>query len=267
MKKYREDGSVMYYYYKKKRGRKKKRGPKKVNTKEAVTLARLNTEWNFKIIKTNNRKQIDYVGIYHNLDDIQKEKEKIINENNSILFPVEYISKGKQLIHYDKEYVILKRIKDTENDDGITILQDKLGKLVKHKATSEKWKIYDIIPCLSEEKFWVYGFNPKRERKPLEWIYTAFIDQLLECSTTEFVRISIYNNKVIFTYDNNDFNFVICKNISDAIRMYNILAERYSECFNVLLIGNTKNITETVNMIHEKTGWDKANIYRTNTVH
>ena len=34
------------------------------------------------------------------------------------------------------------------------------------------------------------------------------------------LQIFLYNNKMIFKYDNNDF--VICKNVSDAIRLYNL---------------------------------------------
>lgn len=267
---YKGDGSFYYYYYKKKKGRKKKRGPKSKSNKN---IKPKNYKlWDFKIVRCDFRKQEEYIGQYHDVEEITKKKEELIKQNESVEIPIMYISnrrKNKQTYDYESEYVILKRVRDIEINDNITELRNQYGKYVKYSTTSEKWVIYDKFPCKIEETFWVYGFNPKTDRKTIKWVYETFIDEYIEVSY-DMVQIYVYNNKVIFRYSMDYIEFIMAKNVSDAIRIYNFLEEKYKKnrkrvIFTGFVGSHTDRTNDTFKQLKEKTGWDDAKIYRKRT--
>lgn len=269
MKKINKEGKVYYYYYKKKIGRKKKRGVK-AKKKKGETKSSKDRTWNYKILKFDFRKQTDYIGVYRTIEDAYKEKSKLLRLNELVEFPVVYtVSKRFNCgtTETNTIYAILKKIKE-EGESNKSMLRNEYGKLVEHVTTSKKYYIIDKFPCLVEETFWVYGFHPITDRKTYGWIYTNFVDDVCN-STLSLVNIHIYNNKVIFRYDGDEFNFVICKNVSDSIRMYNLLKKKYEKnkrvCFTGQIMGHSDRGRELIHMIKEKTGWSDYKIYRTTT--
>ena len=158
-----EDGRVWYYYPKKRKlGRKKKRGPKK--KKKETWIRRTFEPWDFKIVICGNKKQVKYIGRYHNEIEISEIKEKLISDNEKVIFPVEYKNNpDDDLSTWDLEYVVLKRFND-EDESLITKLPNKFGKIVEHKTNNNEWIIWDKFPCKIEEDFWVYGYDNKKER-------------------------------------------------------------------------------------------------------
>lgn len=162
--------------------------------------------------------------------------------------------------------MILKRKGDY---DDVTMLRNEFGKLVENKVTSEEWVVYDKIRCYDEEHFWVYGFNPKTDRKDIRFIYTNLIENVIN-EGYNWVIIYIYNNKVIFRYDGGDVEFVICKNIHDAVRMYNFLEEKYRSEKRVTFTGSTNGksyrVNDILSILMKKTGWSKSKLYKTNTL-
>ena len=257
-----------YYYYKKKIGRHKKPGKKK---KKRLRGRRWQEPWNFKILRFDFRRQEKYIGSYHDLKETEFAKKKLLEKNAEIVFPKQLTNNGrksKKVYEYLSEYVILKRIRESGVTDNTSMLRNEYGKFVEHKYTDKDWLIYDKIPCLVEETFWVYGFNPKTDRKTFSWIFENFVDQKIE-SNSCLVIIYIYGNKVIFKYD-LDFNFVICKNSSDAIRMYNMLGEWCSKKKKQVIFGGKvyrggARLENTIKMLQEKTGWDRRKIVRQTT--
>lgn len=263
---YKKDGSFYYYYYKKKRGKKKKRGPKSNKNK---IIKKNYKSWDFKIIRCDFKKQIEYIGKYHDLIDVEKKKNELLQQNSTVEIPIKFINNkrvSKKHYQIESEYVILKRIKEGQNNENK--LRNEYGKIITFKTTSEKWFIYDKIPCLIEEAFWVYGFHPKTQRKTINWIYNEFIDDVINQSY-EIVQIYLYNNKVVFRYSENHIEFVITKNVSDAIRVYNFLNKRYEKnkqvIFTGLVKGHSDRAKEIISLISEKTGWDNSKIYRKST--
>lgn len=260
MKIIHNDGHVSYYYYKKKVGRKKKCGRKK---KKKLRGRRWQETWDFKIVRASNKKQDEYVGVYRNLEEVEYAKRILQEENDNVVFPAKFVNNGHKsssLYDFKCEYLILKR--GAEN----TLIQDEYGKYVEHTTNSDQWSIYDKFPCLKEETFWVYGLNPKSERKTFTWVYENLI---LNMETpTGVIRVFLYNNKVIIQYD-DDFNFVICKNVSDAIRFYNLLETKTKKNKKIVLTGMVSKHTDRTNdiflMLKEKTGWSDSKIYRTST--
>lgn len=268
MKKISEAGNTYYYYYKKKVGRHKKSGPKK----KPKPRKPIHTErWFFKIIKCNFNKQVDFIGFYHNLEEVQYARKILEERNAAVVFPKKYINNGRvswNIYERKSEYLILER--NTEGGEGITQLRNEFGKLVDHKTSTGTWKIYDKFPCLEEETFWAYGYSPKTDRKTYDWIYENFVNKHIT-DKYSFVNVYLYNNKVIFRYDDKDFNFVLCKNTSDAIRMYNLIEKQSKKNKQVIMTGITSGANdrtvEIIEMIREKTGWPLAQIWKASTRH
>ena len=260
-KKINSDGKIYYYYYKKKRGRKKKRGPKK----KKPIIEKKKQSWDYKIIICESNKQDKYIGVYHDIAEVELVKKKIIEKNNSVIFPIKVKNSGK-LSEFKSEYLILKRTNDAKNLP--TKMPNEYGKWIDNYTTSDVWAIFDKFPALIEETFWVYGYNPKKDRKTFEWIINELL--LSNLTDTDVIQIFIYNNKVIFKRE-DDIDFVICKNISDAIRMYNLLREYCNSnkiklaIFTGLVNKRTDRTASIVKLLQKKTGWGIYKIYRTST--
>lgn len=257
-----------YYYYKKKIGRHKKPGAKR---KKRVRGRRWQEPWDYKIIRFNFRVQDKFIGAYHDLKEVECAKRILQMQNEEVIFPKKYVNNGrkdKQIYENISEYVVLKKIRDAETTDRTTMIRNEYGKFVKHVYTDDEWQIWDKMPCVTEETFWVYGFNPKTDRKTFAWIYENLVDQKIE-EKNDLVIIYVYGNKVIFKYD-LDFEFVLCKNQSDAIRMYNLLEEwckkrKRNVIFSGMATRQTSRLNTTIEMIKEKTGWDNRKITRRST--
>ena len=65
----------------------------------------------------------------------------------------------------------------------------------------------------------------KQIGKTSRWIYENL---LLGRITNKYdiIRILLYKNKLIIRYDNEPITMIMCKNKSDAIRLYNHLSDK-----------------------------------------
>jgi len=267
MKKVDSSGNTVYYYYKKKVGRHKKPGRKKKLKKRG---RKWQEPWDFKIVLCQNKKQVKYIGVFHSAEEANYAKKLLIKENESVEFPKKYINngrKGKKLYEINEEYLILKKIRNTDLESNITRLRNQYGTFVEHKTTSKNWLIYDKFPHIVEETFWVYGYNPKSDRKTFSWILENLVKAYAE-EKNNVVLIYLFGNKVIFKYE-DDFNFVVCKNKSDSIRFYNELEIKTKKIRNVMLTGfstlKDQRGQSTREMIAEKTGWTDKKICTSTT--
>ena len=265
----RPDGKITYYYYQKKRGRHKKTGPKKKKKKRGKQFQ---DKWDFKIIQFNNRVQGEYIGVYHDAFEAETAKKMLLERNAEVVFPKKFTNNGT-LEEFNSEYLILRKIRN-ENADNTSRLRNEYGKLVEHKYSDKGWMIYDKFPQLVEETFWVYGYNPRTDRKTFQWILDNIVvgdtenmtdDELYYDSTVVFV----YLNKV-FVQKDEDFEFIICKNKEDAKRMYSELEQRTKKRRrNVFFVGEIRGGTfrgrELIKKIKKKTGWDEHKICRSST--
>jgi len=203
--------------------------------------------------------------VFHNAFEVEQVKRKIIERNNEVVFPKVYVNNNKVNNDYNtlevkEEYLVLQR-KTPMMDISAPRLPNEYGKLIPHTTNSDTWRVYDKIPCVEEESFWIYGFNPKTERKTFSWIFENLVEEVLENTDNVLIQVFIYKNKLFFRYDDTDLDFVICKNQSDAIRMYNLINKRcqenkYKRCF---FTGSVKTCSEIgkrlINELQEKTGW------------
>ena len=262
----RPDGSVYYYYYKKKVGRHKKTGPKKRKKKRG---SKRQATWDYKILRFVDRKQVEYVGVFRNLDEVAVARRELEKRNAEVIFPKKYANNvrvSEEIYETVSEYVVMKRNRE-KDESTVTQLRNEYGKFVDHKTTAKDWVVYDKFPAPVEETFWVYGWDPRTDRKTFTWVLDNLVIGPLQEDSTAVV-IYVYNNKVIFKYD-EDFTFVVCKNTSDAIRMYNKLEETTKPLRRVYMTGMTtgKNprTRETIEMLMKKTGWSLTKVARKTT--
>lgn len=277
-----KNGKKVYYYYKKKIGRPKKRGPKPKPKKRGRSWQQ---PWDFKLVLCEFKKQDRVIGYFHNLIEVSTAVDYLKQQNETVVLPTKYTivrknkgedGKSRKFKEYDSEYVILERVKGSESSNT-SRLRNEYGKIIEYTTTSKNWRIYDKFKRLKEETFWVYGYNPRTERKTFQWVYDELITDYLNYDSFLIIRICLYYNKVVIRYDADDLNFVICKNKSDAIRFYNKLKEivdsgdkRKRRTSRIIFTGNVVNKTDTgrelVSQIHKKTGWDIKKIRETDTL-
>ena len=248
---------------KKKRGpgRPKKRGPKKkrkyISRKPKVYKYR---RCDFKIVAILNGKQKEYIGNYSTVEEAYSKMEELKKENNNVVFPRKVINAGALKESRD-EYLLLRKNRDGNLTDSQ--LRNEYGKLVEHKSNSNVWVIYDKCERLVEETFWVYGKCPKTERKNFEWIYENLLVNKLE-SSHEIQRVILYKNKIVIKHDEKPIDFIICKNISDAIRFYNLLEKWCKKNRQIFFLGSYSRISdkrrELERELIELTGWEKKKI-------
>ena len=251
---------------KKKVGRPKKRGPKKKRIrKKIVKIYKERPVINFKIVSVLNGKQNGYIGSYRTYTEAYEELMKLERSNKDIVFPRKFINKGT-IDGIKEEYLLLEKNRFGDKSDGM--LRNEYGKYVEQKIiNNSNWIVRDKCSRLTEETFWVYGYDPKKDRKTYNWIYEHLIIGSIE-EPYDIIRISIYKNKLLIKYDNKPMSMVLCKNKSDSIRMYNLISEkvRNEKKRQILCLGAYNSVCdarrEIEKEIMELTGWNKVKIQR-----
>lgn len=259
------NGKTVYYYYKKKRGRHKKPGPKPKKTKKVSTYK--HPKWNYKIVITSNRKQIEYVDKYSSLEKAINAFEALKDSNKDIIFPVKFLN-SKTMKEANYEILLLEKTDGTKQS---TKLHNSYGKLVDNIIINNtRWIIFNKTEKLMEETFWVYGYHPKLQRKTFIWIFNNILLNNIE-NKLDILRIILFKNKIIVKKDNNDIEIIICKNESDSIRFYNLLESycKYEKIKQIFFIGSANKLGEfrnnIINDIFIKTHWNRKKITRSTT--
>ena len=223
-------------------------------------------KYTYQIIITKNNKQTEYIGSYHTVAKANKVFHNMLKECEKVVFPIRYTNLGKTIHETNIELVIIKR-KDAE-ESKTTLLRNNYGEYVEHETSHDEWIVYDKAPYYIEDTFWVYGFHPLFQRKTIHYIFDEIIKPNASKKST-FLNIMLYKNKLFFETTYNS-DLVICKNKSDAIRLYNTI-ERYcsdNKLKYVMLSGdwNTNNLrSEIIEKIHKLTNWNKLKITRSST--
>lgn len=251
---------------KRKVGRPKKRGPKKKrNRKKVVKIQKERPVIDFKIVSMLNGKQNGYIGSYQTYADAYSKLQELNNLNSTIVFPRKFIN-NETINTVKDEYLILERNRFGDKSDGL--LRNEFGKFVEQKITNNtKWVVRDKIVRLVEETFWVYGYDPKSDRKTCQWILDYLIFWAIE-TEYDIIRVLVYKNKLIIKYDNKPMRMVMCKNKSDAIRLYNFISDqiRIKKIKQVVCIGAYNVVCDSRRELEQDimnlTGWDKRKIQR-----
>ena len=182
-------------------------------------------------------------------------------ENESIVFPRKFVNtNGIKPIKYQ---ICVSKI--TEDTDTFRVLRDDYGKLYNESPLGD-WTILASDDYFIEETFWVYGYNPKKERPTITDIVKKLMVNAYAKKTVKQV-IVIYNKLLI--YSDEQFDMVICKNILDAQRLHHTLAKitHKQKVKSLLFMGTSSkaNIGRYYDVIHDNTGWPYEKIRRTST--
>lgn len=251
---------------KKKVGRPKKRGPKKKRVRRKINkIVKQRPVVDFKIISTINGRQNGYVGSYKTFIDGFAKLKELEEYNKQIIFPRKYINSGTIGLMKD-EYLLLE--KNRYGDKKSSMTRNDFGKFIKNEITnSSKWVVRDKVIRLVEETFWVYGYDPKTDRKDAKWIYDNLLLGSLE-TPYDIIRVLVYKNKLVIKYDNKQTTMVMCKNKSDSIRLYNFMSDMIhkNKIKQIIFIGSYNTICnsrrELEKELLELTGWNKTKLQR-----
>lgn len=252
-------------------GRPKKRGPKKKRKRTTIKVLKspgrkILPPFIFKIISCRNGKQNKFIGKYRTSEDAYKVFNELKKQDETIILP-SVITGERELKNSIDEYILIEK-----TDSSATLLRNEYGKLVEQTVNRKGWVVKDKFRYKKEETFWVYGYNSKNDRKTFLWIYTNLIINDLEYGL-EYKRIFIYKNKVVIKNDNNDIQLILCKDESDAIRLYNKIEEwvRKDKIKQVLFVGDYSSISDKRRKLEEDliklTGWTKKKIQMKNTTY
>lgn len=245
-------------------GRPKKRGPKKQRIRrKVVKIYKPKPVFDFKIVSCLNGKQNGHVGQYHDYTEAIAKFHELEKQNSEIVFPRRYIN-GAEMVTSKDEYLMLEKNRFGDKKDGV--VRNEYGKYIVTKIiNNEKWIVREKMKRLVEETFWVYGYDPKTDRKTFAWIFDNII---LSPSSNKYnvIRVLVYKNKLIVRYDDKDLNMILCKNRSDAIRMYNLISDKTDKNKQIFCLGSYDIISEKRRdleaEIMELTGWPKTKIQR-----
>jgi hypothetical protein len=184
-----------------------------------------------------------------------------IKETNKVLFPRKLINtKGIKPVKY-QIYIT----KPTQEGDVFRILRDEYGKLYTEKPLGD-WTILHSDDYDIEETFWMYGFDPKRERPTISEVVKRL---MIGAHSKKMVKqiIVVYNKLII--YNEDQFDMVLCKNMEDAQRLHHTLAKiaKKQKIKSLMFMGTASKamIGRMYDLIHEETKWPYTKIRRRNT--
>ena len=252
----------------KKRGRKKKRGPKK--KKPIIPNKYVGLKRPYHIITTNNGVQIKDIYSAVNIDmALAKLRAFQIQFNKNIQFPVKYTSNKNEKTFTECDYRLMLIKKKIDNDTYKGKIRNEYGKFIDCVTSSNKWVFIEELPYQVEETFWVYGYNPKTDRKTYQFIVDEFINYNKK-DKYFFKEIVIYRNKLLID-SISGLEIIICKNHQDSVRLYNSLQEysKNKKYKNILFAGdihkNSYSYEKWYNKIHELTHWNRRKINKNTT--
>ena len=252
----------------KKRGRKKKRGPKK--KKPIIPNKYVGLKRPYHIITTNNGVQIKDIYSAVNIDmALAKLRAFQIQFNKNIQFPVKYTSNKNEKTFTECDYRLMLIKKKIDNDTYKGKIRNEYGKFIDCVTSSDEWVFIEELPYQVEETFWVYGYNPKTDRKTYQFIVDEFINYNKK-DKYFFKEIVIYRNKLLID-SISGLEIIICKNHQDSVRLYNSLQEysKNKKYKNILFAcdihKNSYSYEKWYNKIHELTHWNRRKINKNTT--
>jgi hypothetical protein len=220
----------------------------------------------YHIILTNHGKQLRDLYFTNSEAKVNKKFASMLKENKKVVFPMRWNNHEHVMLECEYELVIIKG--KGEFESSISKIKDEYGKYINYESSDEDWVIYDRAPYYVEETFWVYGYHPRLQRKDFNWIFDTFITKDAS-NKYMFKSIQVFKNKLLIDC-NGKLEMVICKNVQDCIRLYNVIEEkaRNKKYKYIAFIGDVdggKYKKFWMNRIQELTHWDLSKIKRAST--
>lgn len=215
----------------------------------------------YHIIITSQGKQIKDIYRCSTEKKAREKFQSLIDDNSKVVFPVKYINNGG-LKDANYEIVIIKSRENKETKT--TKIRNIFGKYINYETSSDDWIVLDRQQYFREETFWVYGYHPQLQRKTFQWIYENIIEN--NNNSDYFKNVFLFKNKFICD-TNGQLDIVFCKNINDAIRLYNELQEKArSNKLKYIIWSGDMSLSKMKMQIMERlmkwTGWSYNKIRR-----
>lgn len=204
------------------------------------------------------------LGTYKTLEEARARVRELKEAEKNIFYERETktYNDGTQELAY--EYVIFKDLRDAE--PKTTYLKNEFGKYVEHNVmcAGKNYEIIEKCKAKVEDTVWVYGYDPRRDRKTFTWVVNNVLNEGFS-GEHDMKRIYLYHCKVVFRNDKNEIDIIICKTARDAARFY-IALEKHCKKGPYLFMGivTTDNaMCESLDkLLIEKTGWPLKKIRR-----
>jgi hypothetical protein len=189
---------------------------------------------------------------------------KYIEENRKDVICEKIISQSNKQDNEPVKYeiLLLKKI-DPDLDDGVRELRNDEGLFIENRITNnEKYAIIAKADWFIPETYNVYGYNPISDRKTGKWIFDNLIN--VNCDKYNIKNVFMCDNKLII-YRDSDFDFILCKNKQECLRLYNDLESNLDKRNKFVIFSNY--ITEArkpwlYNELEKKTGWNRETLYK-----
>lgn len=251
-------------------GRPKKRGPKKKRKKKTEIIKKSPGRhallpFNYKIISCRNGIQNKFIGKYRTIEDAYNVFNELKFNDKNIIFQSVITGDDKMKNSVD-EYIIIEK-----TDSKPNVLRNEYGKLVEQNVNKDGWVIIDKFRYKREETFWVYGYNSKNDRKTFLWVYNNLV--VNDSDGFNFKRVFLYKNKLIIKDDIENIEMVLCKDVSDAVRMYNKIEEwvKIDKNKQILFLGDFSDIGDRRRKLEDEliklTGWSKKKVQMKTTTY
>lgn len=229
-------------------------------------MARIPKKHKYHIILANHGKMQKDLYWTDTPIGINKKFNDMLKENEQVQLPVKFNNEKTKIIESEYELIIIKA-KD-KDDASLSRIRDEYGKFIYYQSSDENWIIFDRAPYYIEETFWVYGFHPRLQRKTFQWIFENFFEK--DAKNKYMCKsVQIFKNKVLIDC-NSKLDIIICKNKSDAIRLYNKIEEevqirKYKYVVFLYDVSFSKYKKLWVQRIKDLTHWDNKKIQRSST--
>lgn len=251
-------------------GRPKKRGPKKKRKRKTEIIKKSPGRhallpFNYKIISCRNGIQNKFIGKYRTIEDAYNVFNELKFNDKNIIFQSVITGDDKMKNSVD-EYIIIEK-----TDSKPNVLRNEYGKLVEQNVNKDGWVVIDKFRYKREETFWVYGYNSKNDRKTFLWVYNNLV--VNDSDGFNFKRVFLYKNKLIIKDDIENIEMVLCKDVSDAVRMYNKIEEwvKIDKNKQILFLGDFSNIGDRRRKLEDEliklTGWSKKKVQMKTTTY
>lgn len=214
----------------------------------------------FKIVLASKGKVIEKLKNFPHRQEAIEEFEKMVKDNHkNTIFPKEWIK--IEGVGYEADYELLLLKRRCGETGNVFKVRDDTGKFVEYEFNNPEWILFDRARWYKEEEFYVYGFHPMYEKKSFEWIY----ENLVKPSGKNDVRnVMVLINKLVVDKEGEP-GFVICRNVRQAVKLYNMLYEKCekNKIRNVIFSGNMShkgNYKWCMEKLTELTGWSELRL-------
>lgn len=218
------------------------------------------------ILLVKNKRRVMKMGSAWWRTDAQKIFNEILEKNrNEVNFPVKIRTMSSRKIRAenktDTKWELLIVQKNDSNEDNVSQFRNDDGKFVDVQIIDKtEYKIIAREEWFVEEKFNVYGYHPKKDRKDYTFILNELFLKKLD-KIHDILRVNVLVNKVIISHS-EDFDFIVCKNNEEAERLYDALQndKLLSKNKSVIFFGDIVGMEQKklmYNKMEEKTGWDR----------